>query len=122
MLRSILRGSIIAASVTLALAGCGSDSKTSTSGSSSSSASAATPVSLPGTTNEPKTGDATSGSIEIELDDFYFGPSFVKGKPGETITLHLKNEGKNPHTFTSTALQVDETLQPDSNKDVTVTM
>jgi hypothetical protein len=34
----------------------------------------------------------------------------------------LKNEGKTAHTFTSTALGVDQTLNPDQTADVQVTL
>ena len=123
MTKIIVRISVIVGAVSIVLAGCGSDKKAATTGSSSSSASAAgAPVSLPGTVNEPKTGDATGGSIEVELDDFYFGPSFIKAKPGETVTLKITNEGTTAHTFTSAALNIDETLQPDQTVDKSVTM
>ena len=46
------------------------------------------------------------------MDDFYFGPSFIKATPGETITLHLKNEGKTDHTFTSTASTSTSSSRP----------
>jgi plastocyanin len=124
MTKIIVRISAIVGAVGIVLAGCGSDTKTATTGSSSSNASAAgAPVSLPGTVNEPKIGDASGGSIEVELDDFYFGPSFIKAKPGETVTLKITNEGTKPHTFTSPALNIDETLQPDQAPvEKTVTM
>ena len=122
MAKIIVRISVIVGAVGIVLAGCGSDKKTATTGSTSSSASAAAPVSLPGTVNEPETGDATGGSIEVELDDFYFGPSFIKAKPGETVTLKITNEGTTAHTFTSAALNIDETLQPDQTVDKSVTL
>jgi plastocyanin len=123
MAKIIVRISVIVGAVGIVLAGCGSDKKAATTGGSSSSASAvATPVSLPGTVNEPKIGDATGGSIEVELDDFYFGPSFIKAKPGETVTLKITNEGTKAHTFTSAALNINETLQPDQTVDKSVTM
>ena len=57
------------------------------------------------------------------MDDFYFNPTFLKGgTPGSTITVHLKNEGKASHTFTSTALGVDQTLAPAQTADVQVTL
>ena len=121
MTKIMVRAAVLAGAIAVTLAGCGSSGSTATSAGSSSSAAVA-PVSLPGTVNEAATGDATGGSLEVELDDFYFGPSFIKATPGETITLHLKNEGKTDHTFTSTALNVDEQLAPDQTKDVTVTM
>jgi plastocyanin len=79
-------------------------------------------VSLPGTTNNKGTKAPSGNDIEVEMDDFYFSPTFIQGKPGQTLTLHLKNEGKNAHTFTSTALGVDQTLQPDKTADVQVTL
>ena len=54
------------------------------------------------------------------MDDFYFNPTFIQGTPGQSLTLHLKNEGKNAHTFTSAALNVDKTLQPGQDMDVQV--
>ena len=123
MAKIIVRISVIVGAVGIVLAGCGSDKKAATTGSSSSSASAtAAPVSLPGTVNEPETGDATGGSIEVELDDFYFGPSFIKAKPGETVTLKITNEGTTAHTFTSAVLNIDETLQPGQTVDKSVTL
>jgi plastocyanin len=57
------------------------------------------------------------------MDDFYFSPTFLKGgTAGATITLHLKNEGKSPHTFTSTALGADVTVSPGQTTDVQITL
>jgi plastocyanin len=125
MVKMIARVSVLVGAIGLALAGCGSSGKTSTSsssGSAAASSAAATPVSLPGTVNQPKTGDATSGTLAVELDDFYFGPSFIKVTPGSNVTLQLKNEGKSTHTFTSTSLAVDKTLKPGEATSVEVTL
>jgi len=101
--------------------GCGGGGKTSTSSDNTQSGgNASQPVSLPGQTNNKGTKSATGNEIEVELDDFYFSPTFIQGTPGQALTLHLKNEGKNPHTFTSTALNVDKTLQPEQTMDVQV--
>ncbi len=72
--------------------------------------------------NKGETGDATSGDLDVELDDYYFGPAYIKATPGETIKLHLENEGKAAHTFTSDALGVDKQLAPGEDADITVTM
>lgn len=101
----------------LVTVGCGSDK------SSSSQKSPSTPVQLAGNTTDKGTKDLNGASIEVELDDFYFSPTFIKGgTPGSTVTVHLKNEGKQPHTFTSTALGVDEQVSPDATADVTITL
>jgi hypothetical protein len=34
-----------------------------------------------------------STSAEVELDDYYFEPTVIQGKPGSSVTLELKNEG-----------------------------
>jgi plastocyanin len=103
--------------------GCGGGSSTTASGSSSASVgNAGQPVSLPGQTNNKGTKSPTGNALDVELDDFYFEPTFIQGTPGQALTLHLKNEGKNAHTFTSTALNVDKTLQPGQDMDVQVTL
>lgn len=88
-----------------------------------SGSSSGTPVKLSGNTTNKGTKDLSGAGIEVELDDFYFSPTFIKGgTPGSTVKLELKNEGKQPHTFTSSALGLDETLQPGTSKDVSVTL
>jgi plastocyanin len=116
----------------IVMAGCGSDKKTTTAASASSSStsgsssgsSAGAPVSLPGKTNTEGDGkgDATSGSISVELEDFYMNPTYIKATAGGKVKLSLKNTGGTAHTFTSSALGVDETLQPGASKDVEVTL
>jgi plastocyanin len=69
-------------------------------------------------------GQATvtgKSSIEVEQDNFYFGPTVLTGSPGQQITIALKNEGSVAHTFTIDSLNVDVELQPDQTRDVTVT-
>src|SRR5262249_29229752 len=48
-----------------------------------------------------------SGTTEVELDDFYFDPTVLKGKPGAKVTLTLKNEGKVKHNFDLDAQNID---------------
>jgi len=126
-MRKILATTAVTAGLVLAVTACSS------SGSSSSSTTtkaktqtAAAPVQLPGTTNNKGTKDLSakgaSTSIELEQDDYYFNPTFMKVAPGQKITLELHNEGKATHTFTSTQLGVDKEVPPDGKATVTVTM
>ena len=104
---------VILSLVALAAVACGGSSKTESTGTP--------PVSLAGTTNNHGTKTA-SASMEVELDDFYFEPTFIKAKPGETITIEVKNEGKAVHTFTSPDLgNVDEQLAAGTSKKIMVT-
>ena len=41
-----------------------------------------------------------SNHFELELDDFYFGPTVLDGAPGQELSLGLFNEGGVNHTFT----------------------
>ena len=88
-------------------------------------AAAAPPVTLSGKTNVHGEKDVSArqqGRLNLEIDDFYFSPTFVKVDPGEKLTITIKNEGKTAHTFTSTALNIDKTLQPDKTTKLKVTI
>jgi plastocyanin len=63
-----------------------------------------------------------SGTAEVELDDFYFEPTVLKGKPGSKVTLTLKNEGKVKHNFDLDAQQIDQDIDPDKSATVTVSI
>jgi plastocyanin len=81
------------------------------------------PVTLSGTVTDKGTKDlAGKADFELEQDDFYFSPTFIKAAPGTTVKVELRNEGKNPHTFTIDALKIDKTLQPGDEIDVPVAM
>jgi plastocyanin len=102
----------------LGIAGCGDGDGESGSG---TSASESPPVSLQGATNDHGTKTA-SNDMEIELDDFYFAPTYVRATAGERITVELHNEGQAPHTFTSNGLgNIDEELAPGARKTITIT-
>lgn len=60
-------------------------------------------------------------SVEFELDDYYFGPTILTGKPGQSIKLEMRNEGTNPHNFTLTAQGIGQTVDPGKTGEVTVT-
>lgn len=83
------------------------------------------PVDVDGKVNVHGTKDVSSKSaatIDMEADDYYFGPTFVKVKPGEKVTIELENEGNAPHTFTSDSLGVDQQVAAGTSKKFTVTV
>ena len=112
--------------VTLSLAACGDDDSTTeatdtTTGDTTAAAQA--PVTLSGKVNNEGTKDATgAGELEVEADDFYFKPTFIKATAGQKLTLELKNEGSAAHTFTSTDLGVDKELKPGDTATVEITV
>ena len=127
-----------AMALVLVTAACGGDNKPSSSsgtttasgsgsGSGSDSATSAAagsaPVSLPGTVNDKGTGTATNGGdLEMELDDFYFGPTFVTGPAGAKVKVELNNEGEKAHTFTIDSAKIDQRLDPGQKATVEVTL
>ena len=83
------------------------------------------PVKLSGTVNVQGNKDVSKkadAELDMELDNFYFGPTFVKAKAGQTVTLELENEGSAPHTFTSRTLDVDEEVSPGDSTTVEITI
>jgi plastocyanin len=80
------------------------------------------PVSLQGKVTNKGTATVKNAKVSVEADDFYFKSTFLKAKPGTTVTVSLKNEGKTQHTFTIDGLGVDQTLNPDQKATVTVTL
>jgi plastocyanin len=126
-MRKVLAGTAIVVGGLVALGACGgSDSKSGSDGGTSSSGAktSTAPVKLAGKVNDKGTkdvsGDGMAPKLEIEADDFYFSPTFVKVAPGATVTVELKNEGKAQHTFTVDG-GVDQQLAPGAKATVTVT-
>ena len=54
--------------------------------------------------------------------DYRFDPKTVKGKPGQKVTLELKNEGKTEHNFTVDSQHIDKDVEKGENAKVTVTL
>src|SRR4029450_9030718 len=49
---------------------------------------------------------------ELEADDYYFGPTFLRGNPGQTLTLMMENEASTLHNITIPALGIDKDIPP----------
>jgi plastocyanin len=58
--------------------------------------------------------------FELELDNFYFEPTILKGSPGQELKLELANESNTTHNFTLEAQNIDEDVQAEQKADVTV--
>ena len=58
---------------------------------------------------------------EVELDDFYFGPTTLTGTAGQQVKLELKNEGGVEHNFTLEDQDVDQDVEAGEDASVMVT-
>jgi plastocyanin len=103
-----------------AAAGCGGSSKSS----SSEGSEETTSTTIMGTqvqSHGVKDVSNETGKVEVELDDYYFDPTILKGKPGQKVELELKNEGKTTHTFTIAEQSINKEIQPGDETEVEVT-
>jgi plastocyanin len=114
------RAFVIAGAVavlTLTLAGCGGGSKKSEKGESEG-----TKTTIAGLSANDHGSKQVSGKTEVELDDYYFEPTVLKGRPGSKVTLELKNEGKVEHNFSIDAQHIDKDIDAGESATLTVTI
>jgi plastocyanin len=118
------RFAIVLAIVALVGAGCGKSKNETSSVSGTGTGGGKAPVTLSGTVNnhgnQDVSGKGSSAAIELEADDFYFNPTFVKAATGQKVTVEVKNEGKAAHTFTVDQLGIDQQVDPGKTAKVEV--
>ena len=59
--------------------------------------------------------------ISLELDDFYFGPTVLKGTPGQQLKIELENESSTEHNFSLDQQSLDRDVEAGDTATVTVT-
>jgi YVTN family beta-propeller protein len=59
--------------------------------------------------------------LELEADDYYFSPTFLRGKPGQKLTLVVESEGSVLHNISIPALGIDKDVPPKGKVQVDVT-
>jgi plastocyanin len=108
----------------LAAAGCGSSSSSSSGTTTEESSGGDGQKTIAGVkANDHGTKPVEdSGKTEVEMDDFYFEPTVLEGKPGQKVELELKNEGETEHSFTIDSQNVDQELGPGEEAEVDVTI
>jgi YVTN family beta-propeller protein len=85
---------------------------------------AAGPAAIAGTAARPlKLGSLTfadhgtkdvsgQAAVEVEADDYYFSPTFIRGVPGQTLTLEIENESSTMHNLSVPGQAVDRDVPP----------
>ncbi len=61
-------------------------------------------------------------SIELEADNYYFEPTFVRGDPGKTVQLELKNDAGTQHNFSVTSQHIDQDIPAKGSVTISVTI
>jgi YVTN family beta-propeller protein len=60
--------------------------------------------------------------VKLEADDYYFGPTFLRGKPGQRVRLRVENESGTLHNITIAEQQIDRDILPKKTIEVDVTV
>ena len=60
--------------------------------------------------------------VKLEADDYYFGPTFLRGKPGQRVRLRVENESGTLHNITIAEQQIDRDILPKKTIEVEVTV
>lgn len=63
-----------------------------------------------------------SSTLEMEADSFYFEPTFIRGEPGQTVTLKIENDSSTLHNFSAQDLGIDEDIPANGETEVTLTL
>lgn len=122
MRRTVLTLAVLVLGLVPVLAGCGSSSSSSSSTTESSGGGGQKTIAGVKANDHGTKAVEDSGKTEVELDDFYFEPTVLEGRAGAKVTLELKNEGQDEHSFTIDAQNVDKDLEPGDEGEVTVTI
>jgi plastocyanin len=119
----VKRGTVIVAAVgvfiVLAASACGGKS----SSSGSTGAAKGGKANIAGqTVNNHGTKTVSGDETEMELDDYYFGPTLLRGKPGAKVKLELRNQGSVEHNLTIASQGIDKDIEASEDATVTVTI
>lgn len=74
------------------------------------------------TFNDHGTKTAGGGELALEVDSFYFSPTFIQGQPGGKLILHVTNDSSTPHNVSIQAQKVDKDVPAKGKVDVEVTV
>jgi len=50
--------------------------------------------------------------LELEADDYYFSPTFLRGRPGQKLTLLVENEARTLHNISISSIGIDKDIPP----------
>src|SRR2546425_11803511 len=59
--------------------------------------------------------------LELEADDYYFSPTFLRGRPGQKLTLLFESEASTLHNLSIPALGIDRDIPPKGKVELNVT-
>jgi plastocyanin len=64
---------------------------------------------------------AGKSTLALEVDNYYFSPTFLKGNPGQTLTVTINNDSGTEHNFSIAGQPIDTDIEAKGKASVTVT-
>jgi plastocyanin len=64
---------------------------------------------------------SSGGGTQVAMRDFSYSPNTLTARAGQAVTLELKNEGEQPHTFTIAGLTDSQRVEKGQSKSITFT-
>jgi plastocyanin len=61
------------------------------------------------------------GELDLEADNYYFAPTFLRGTPGQKLKLEIENESSTLHSFSIPEQKLDMDIPPKKKVVVEVT-
>ena len=113
---------VAAVAVALVTAACGGSDESSSEGGGSESSGETMTINGDTANNHGSVDLTGKDETEVELDDFYFGPTVITGDAGSTVKLELANESNNEHNFTLEDQGIDQDVDAGEQVDVEVTI
>jgi plastocyanin len=112
----------LAMAVALVMAACGGDDETGGASNGGGENEGGT-IQIDGqSANDHGEADVAGESeTDVEADDFYFEPTVLTGEAGQTITIHVENEGDATHNFSITDQDISTDIDSGDSADVDVT-
>jgi plastocyanin len=106
----------------VAATGCGGYGKSKSGGGNTSSGGKGGQMLVAGVNANNHGMKTVSGETKVEIHDYYFKPTVLKGSPGQKVTLELENEGKVEHNFSVPSEGIDMNLAAGKDAKVMVTI
>lgn len=81
-----------------------------------------TPSVIASAAEQPKVKDVTGlAELDLEADEYYFEPAFLRGTPGQKLKLEIENGSSTLHSFTIPEQKLDMNIPPKGKVAVEVT-
>ena len=62
---------------------------------------------------QPKVKDVRGlAELDLQADEYYFEPAFLRGTPGQKLKLEIENESNTLHSFTIPEQKLDMNIAP----------